>query len=425
MKGTEATHVIGVLAVAISIRYILFPFVGVWGDAGFYTYDALLINSGQTPFVDFIGRSPLFVYSYAVVASVFGNGIETLRWFIAFWWLLAAVPVYYIARELHSHVAGLAAMAVLELSPFMLVYGYWANTQSLAAVLSISAIAALVWRQRLSTYLLAGALFGLAFLSRRSVITIMGGVAIWMGYTAVRYHREDLIAALSRRVVRGVGFLAAFGAVLFGMYGWMAHGNLELTIAFAETHAWGLISSSGRGGFPLITDLPTPNMTGQISKGRIPIFNDLCQRCGAWTARTFAKTTLVSLPVVAPLLVYFRDWSDRLFSDRTRDYTFGTLLALAGYGVVVALIAGYWLRPLAVVSLVVFAILVFEIPPIDPNILYDRRMLLVVFSLALLAMGYLYRNRVLHTYYFSDFMPLLAVVIGVIYTEIWAVIDDA
>ena len=421
MNRGEILHLAALLAVAVLARYVLFQYVGVWGDAGFYTYDALLINSGQTPFVDFIGRSPLFMYLYAFVASIFGNAIETLRVFIAFWWLLSAVPVYYIARKIYNHTAALVAVAVLELSPYMLVYGYWANTQSVAAFAAITGIAVLMWKRSWTVYVLSGLLFGAAFLSRRSVITIMGAIALWMGYTAIVNHRHELWSALQRRFIQGVAFLGGVGISLTLMYAWMADGDLSLTIALAKTHVWGLIQSNGRGGFAMVTDVAVPTVQNSIDHGRIPIFNDIFQMVGAWTARTFAKTTLVTLPIVAPLLIYFRDWSDRYFSDRTRDYTLGILIALAIYGAVVAFAAGYWLRPLAVGSLVVFGVIVFRAPVIDRDVLYNNHMMLLLFGMGMLSLGYLIRNRIIHTYYFSDFMPLLSIVVGILYVELWQV----
>lgn len=422
MKRVEVAHLLGLLAVAIAVRYVLFPLVGVWGDAGFYTYDAMLINSGQTPFVDFVGRSPLFNYSYAWATSVFGNGMASLRAFIVFWWIIAAFPVYYIGRTIDGHGAGLASVAVLQLSPFMLVYGYWANTQSLAAFAAIVGIALLVWRREWWVYGVSGMVFGAAFLSRRSVITLMVGIAAWMAYTALKNERNRLVPALKARLFRGSAFLAGFFVVIFAMYAWMANGDIGLTVALADTHAWGLISSSGRGGFPLVTESPAPSTQNAIDTGRIPILNDIFQMVGAWTARTFAKTTLVALPAMAPLFVYFRDWSDRFFSERVRDYTLGILLVLAMYGGVVAVLAGYWLRPLAVFSLVAVAVIVFRFEAIRPELLYDRHMVLLLSTMGFLLLGYLYRNRVLHTYYFSDFMPMLSVVAGVSYAALWRVI---
>lgn len=418
MNRRHATHLCLLIAATVAIRALLFKYVGIWGDAGFYIYDARLINQGLTPYVDFIGRSPLFNYGYAYTAAVFGNTMATLRAFIALWWLLSIVPVYYIAREIHGHAAGLAAGAVLALTPFMLVYGYWANTQSLAAFLTVSGLAALVWREDSIGYLLAGVGIGLAFLSRRSVIVIFGAV----GFYAI--YRAWATAAPRDSLVNGIATIVGFSLPLGLGYLMLANWRPEMALAFAETHGWGLISSSGRGGFPLLTDTERPSVTNRIENGRIPIFNDLCQMCGSWTARTFAKTTLVTTPVIGPMFWYFRDWSDRWFSDALRDYTFGVLLMLAGYAVYSALSAGFYLRPFVAIVLVGFGVLAFQTPAIDRDILYHKHMVLSGLCLIALSAGYLYRNRVLHTYYFSDFMPYLSILVGVVAVAGWEVMDE-
>ena len=419
MNRRELAHLTGLFLAVLAARYVLFTAVGLWGDLGFYTYDAMLINEGQTPFVDFIGRSPLFNYAFAAVVDWLPvSPVVLLRAFIALWWLLAGVPVYLLGRRIHSHAGGLAAGAIMQLSPFMLVYGYWTNTQSLAALLAISGVAILVYREDWIGFGVAGLALGIAFLSRRSVITVLGALGVYALYQLTQ-HRE-----VRSTVFQGVSVVVGFLAPLGAGYLLLADFDPGLTLAFAETHAWGLISSSGRGGFPLISEATPPETSRDLSRGHIPIFHDICQRCGYWTARTFAKTSLVTVPIVAPLLFYFRDITDRYFSDAHRDYTFGVLLALLGYGVYHALAAGYVIRVGAIISLVLFGFVAFWSDGIDRSVLYDDQMVLLLLVLTSLAAGYLYRNRILHTYYFLDFMPYLSVVAGVLYAEAWAVIGD-
>lgn len=418
MNRREWTHLGALIASTLLVRALLFNFVGIWGDAGFYIYDATLINQGLTPYVDFVGRSPLFNYGYASTAQMFGNSMSTLRAFIALWWLLCLFPIYYIARSIYGHRAGLAAGAVMQLTPFMLVYGYWANTQSLAAFCAITGVAALVWREDHVGYFLAGIGVGVAFLSRRSAIVILGALGLYALYEYTRHN--DSLQTFNNHTAAVVGFSISLAVGYLMISNWQP----ALALEFAEVHGWGLISSSGRGGFPLLSDAAAPDVTNRIEDGRIPIFNDLCQMCGSWTARTFAKTTLVTTPVIGPLFWYFRDWSDRWFSDRLRDYTFGILLILAAYAIVTAIGAGFYLRPITALVLVVFGVLAFRSPALDRSLLYHRHMVLMLLCLGGLAAGYLYRNRVLHTYYFSDFFPFLSVVVGVLAVAVWEVLDE-
>lgn len=411
MNRRHCAHVVVVVALAVAVRAVLFHHVGIWGDAGYYTYDAMLINDGQTPFIDFIGRSPLFNYAYAWWASVFGRGMVTLRAFIVFWWLLAGVPVYVIGRRVGDHAVGLASLVVFELSPFMLIYGFWANTQSLAAFLAACGVAAVLVLRDWRGYGLAGLALGTAFLSRRSVIVVLGAVglyALWVGWS----DRE-----IQAPVGRGVALVSGFGAVLAVGYLLLARGDPSMAVKFAETHAWGLISSQGRGGFPLISEAAPAEPLGRLESGRVPIFNDLCQLCGEWTVRVFVKTTVASVVAFGPLLYYARDWFERAVPGELHWWASSGVLAIAAYACLVTIRAGYPVRVGVVVGLVGFGYVVARTGMPDASVLYGRQITLPGLVVLALAAGYLYRNRVIHTYYFADFMPFLAVIAGTLYVH--------
>lgn len=418
MNRRQYQHVALLFLLAVFVRLALFNYAGVWGDAGFYTYDAKMILAGDVPFLDFIGRSPLFNYSYAAVASVFGNSMAVLRAFIVTWWLLAGIPVYAMGRWMHSHRAGLVGLALSQLSPFMLAYGYWANTQSLAIFLAACAIAAVVYRRHWLMYGLAGMLLGAAFLSRRSVITIVGGLAVWTVYRMVKDRR--VFSGVGQGVACATGFFATLFAGYVALS--LAAGDIGLTLKFAETHAWGLISSSGRGGFPLITEMPAPQEPmNRINVGRIPVFNSICQLCGVHTIKTMLKTVLAALVLVAPLIYYVRDFVDRYYTPAFKRYGAWIVLAAATYGVLIALRNVLLVRIGGVLVLLGVGAIAFRGPPVRREILYGRHTTLMVAVLGMLAAGYLYRNRLIHAYYFADFVPFLAVLGGILYVEAWRV----
>jgi len=402
-----------VILASVAVRALLFSRVGIWGDAGFYVYDARLILDGQVPFRDFIGRSPLFNYAFAAVVSQVGNNIEVLRLFILFWWFLSAVPVYIIGKHVKDHKTGLLAVIIFELSPFMLFYGYWANTQSLSAFFAVSAVAVVLTKTDWKGFCLGGGLLGLGFLVRRSVIVILaafGLYAIYIGY---------LQADIRQPVVNGSSLLVGFVGILGAGYGLLASGDIALAWKFAETHAWGLISSSGRGGFPLLTEQRPPSVEIKIDGRRIPIFHDVCQLCGQWMFRVFLKTSIAAVLVVAPLLIYARDIVERLYPENWHWWIgMGTLLVVMyiAYGTV---LSGHYLRVLAIFSWVLFGYIVSKIDLPSADLLYNQEIVLPLLVLCGLSAGYLYRNRIIHTYYFADFMPYLAVVAAVCYIHIY------
>lgn len=416
MNRRQLTHLAILIAAGTLARALLFNYVGIWGDYGFYQYDARLILAGQHPFIDFLGRSPLFIYLYAATAYVFGHTIELARIFISFWWLLTALPVYGITKTATSHNHGLAAVAVFLLSPFALAYGMWANTQSVAAFFAATAIYTLTQRKHPAGYALAGLLLGLAYLSRRSVIVILFAVILYTTYSHLRYGTRPLDRQLRTITTRLLPLAAGFILALAAVYGLMASFNPTKAYALFEVHTMNLFLSYGRGGYPLITT-SAPIVTNDIGSGRIPIFNDLCQMCGSWTARTFAKTLTISVPVVAILWYYIRDLTDHYFLQRDLQYMYGILAALAAYALIVTVYAGHYSRGGVIISLTLLMALTYRTQAVDRSILYNKHLQLVLIILLGLTAGYLYRNRILHSYYFMDFWPYISILAGILFVH--------
>lgn len=418
MIRRECRHLAIVYAAAILLRVILYDKVAIWGDMGFYQYDARLILQEGTPFIDFLGRSPVFNYLYAAAAAIFGRSTPLIRGFMHFWWLLTSIFVYLIARRVRGHRTGLGGLGAFLFAPFALAYGSWANTQSVAAFFGIVGVYLIVRSRSVQSYALAGAMLGIAYLSRRSIIVILFAVWLYTAYYYMWYGSESFLQAARRFVVRNVAVFGGFLVAVFAIYGAMAGFDPTTTWALFEVHTVNLFISYGRGGYPLI-GVDAPIVTNELGSGYIPIFNDLCQMCGAWTARTFAKTIIVTIPVVALLWFYMRDLTDYYFQTREKQYMFGVLGILGVYGMVTAWFAGYYIRTFVAVSAVLFAVVAYRTDSIEREILYDRDVQLVLVVLLGLAAGYLYRRRVLHTYYFMDFWPYLSVLAGVVAVRGW------
>jgi hypothetical protein len=410
-------HVASIFTLALIARIILFDQVGVWGDFGFYTYDSRLILEGQTPFVDFLGRSPVFLYAFAAVRAIIGHPVALLRIFITVLWFGCGLIVYDLGRQIQSHWVGVVSLAVFLLSPFALTYHYWANTQSMAALFSIAAVWVILREDSTRVHAVAGVLLGVSFLARRSTIVIAAAIGVW--YLIHSQRRTDSVRAFARGSSVMAGTITATSLVtLLAVYAAIVGGSTTQTLELFTTHAVNLVLSVGRGGYPLLGETAPP-VTNTLDSGRIPIFNDICQLCGIWTARTFAKTLLVSLPLVAPLLIWFRDTTDRGLPENTQIYVAGSLGTLAAYAIIRVIIAGYWTRAAGITALVLFAIIIYydDIPSHDQ--LYTPPIQLLLLILAFLSVGYLYRNRFLHTYYFADFVPYLSLLAGIAYVELW------
>lgn len=412
MIRREVGELAAVFAIAIVLRILLFDQVGVWGDAGFYLYDARLILNGGIPFIDFLGRSPLFNFAYAAVAAIFGNNIVTLRAFIISLWMFTGIPVYLIGREIRGHHVGVISVALFLWSPFAIVYGMWANTMGLAALCATTALYLLVRDDSWHWFAAAGVLFGLAYLSRRSIIVIIGGAGLYALYLWYK-ERESRVT-----VARIGGLVTGFGVAIWGVYFIMASGDPATAYALFEVHTVNLLISYGRGGFPIIT-VEAPIVTNDVGRNRIPIFNDICQMCGLWTARTLAKTLLITTPIIGIFFFYLRDLTDQYFTEHGLEFLLAILGVLAAYAAGVAVISGYPLRVGTILVLIAFGVIAFRAEAIDREILYERETVLLLLVLVGLTTGYLYRNRVLHTYYFMDFLAAVSVVGGILYARVW------
>jgi len=410
MNRRHIAHVAGLLALAVAVRAVLFEYAGIWGDWGFYVYNAGVLNEGQMPFVDFIARSPLLMQTYALVSPL-GNQAYLFRAFVVAWWLLTALPVYLIAREIQEHRAGIASLCVYLFAPFAVTYGFWGNTQSMAAFLLMTALYVVVRRETYLTYGVFGVLVGMAFLARRSVVVVFGAIALYLLWQWYR-SEIDFTAVFWRASMA----YTAFALTLAVGYLWLAQWHVGRAMAFYEIHAVNLFFSSGRGGFPLLGTPPNPAVD-VATTNKVPVIHSLCQRCGAWTARTFAKTLVLTTPIVGPLLYYCRDWVRRWFTTRDVQYLVGILGALALYAVIVAVQHGFYVRTLAVVAMALFAVFVYQSDRAPTSLLYHKHMVLLLCILLAFSAGYLYRARLLHTYYFMDFLPALSIVSGVLYSH--------
>lgn len=411
----HASHVAIILAAGLVARVLLFDQVGVWGDFGFWAYDSRMIMEGQTPFVDFPGRSPLMVYLLAVVRDLLGMDARVLRAVVIVLWVLAGVPTYLIARQLHSHRAGVVAAALLLLTPFSLVYGMWVNSQALMVLLSLSGLYTLLRSDRAAAFALSGSLFGLAYLSRRSVVVVPLTIGLYYVYEWARYSRStDRFRELASR--GSLMVLAFFGTLLVG-YGAMVGYNPDLTLAIFRVDFVGLFYSNGRGTYPMVgVDVPAfQNSVGDP----IPVVNALCQVCGAWTARVGLHMLLLGLPMFVLLWPYTRALTRRYYSTAETQYMYGALGALGVYAIYLAVTNGFMLRAIAVVIIGTMGVVAYHGDAVPPGELSSRDRRLVAVILAAVIVAYLYRNRRLHVYYMMDTWALWSILASLATVEAW------
>lgn len=419
MNRRQLGHIIALVVVGALVRGAAAETTGIWRDFGFWAYDAGLILRGQTPFVDFLGRSPLYVAGLAVWRGVVGTSPLALRAFENTLWMLTGLPVYALGREAADHQTGLVALGGFLLLPFGVIYSQWVNSQGGAALLVTTAVFVVVARDGPRWYALVGGLLGAAFLTRQSAVVVVGSVGLVLVVDCWR-GRETIGGAAAR----GVATVGAWGVTLLVGYAAVVGLDPARTLALAEVHAVNLFLSTGRGGWPQLGATVTPGNT--IPDGRIPVLNDVCQLCGRWTARTLAKGLLVALPAVGltvgPALRYA---TARWFEERLVPILFAPLAVLTVYAAAVAVLNGYLVRVGALLALAGLVAVAYraDLPESLPRLTAQRAMLVPVLVASSFAAGYLYRERLLHVNYAMDLWPMACVLLGVSVVTLWRRLD--
>lgn len=412
----------GILLAGLLIRWFVFDQVAVWGDVGFYPYNAQQIAAGQRPFIDFIGRSPLFLYAITPLFEAALNNIVWGRWFIILVWGLVALLVYQYGVVAHSPRVGLLAAGLFWLLPYNWVFGMWFNTQAMGALFVMAALlvyATYAWRRRPAlAFTTVGLLLAAAFLVRRSAVVATIAIVLFIAWET--YHDDRPL----RSAAAAYGLLAAgFTAGLIAMYAIVARGAPSLTVELFNTHVVMLVESHGRGGFAMAgSDVA---LVRQLGVGRIPIFNDyLCQLCGPQTVVRLIKTLLLIVPVAGAVTVYIRFFFDQATEHGPNTYLMAVVATLYLYALALVAMAGYWLRLAAFVLLGAAVVIAWRAPPPRRSDLWTRPVQLgLLFTTGVLA-AYLYRNRMIHVYYFLDLYPMLCVLASVAVTAVYDRYDD-
>lgn len=403
----EYKHILALVALATLSKLAIFKDVTINGDTGLYLTDAQQLNYGKQIFVDFPSRSPVMEYLLAIVIRFGDSPIIAARSFMLLVSLAVGVAIYAVARELHSHRAGLVAAALWYFTPYTMVWSLWVKTEPVAALLVLVA----VWLalrvcddEDVSIAVMAaiGVLFGTAFLVRRVVIVHIGVFGLfWLWY---RYRNgQDLrtsVTSLSTAAATTVGSLAL-------AYLLLARFDLGLAAEMTRAHAIALVESSGQGSLGWIG---LENYDSAMTESRSSLFAQVCQKCGPRTVEVWKQCAMVSLPLGLSLLAGLRSFI-RVESRFFGDWILPAAIGAAGvFGVGNGLVLGAYDRVFGALCMIGAVLLVWYADSPDWEQSFDARYVLPLAILPGLSAGYLYRDRIQYMSYFQDFAPWLAIV---------------
>jgi len=387
-----------VLVLSVAVRALLYPHIAIRGDLGYWLADAQFVLAGDRPFVDFVGRSPVFHYAYAAVGAVVGISLASFRWFLTACWLGVGLGAYDLARQARDHYTGLLALALVGLSPFTVAFGFYATSSALGVLFGMAALVVAARRPTAGGYAVAGGLLGLGLMTRQSVVLVGAALWTWLAIQAVR--TRDARAGAVRAASAALSGLATTAGVCPPL----ALGDVQVAWRIFAVDVLALVWSGGAGGVPLLA-LADEALTGQVAaSGGGPLRTLLDRRSvlAIWALIVGGSTLLLGGVAVG------RAAGARLL--RTRDWR---LLATAGAVIAMlavwrALAAGYLLRALWVVGAALIVAALWRQGRVPTAALAQPAVALPSLAAVWVAVGYAIRPNLFAAYYASDILPFLA-----------------
>jgi hypothetical protein len=415
MNRRQVAHVAIILAVATAVRAVLYPHIAIRGDLGYWMLDSRWITAGMRPFVDFIGRSPLFLYGYAGVIEVAGASLASFRWFVASLWLGVGVVAYATARSASGHRAGMVALVAATLTPFPIAFTFFSSSQSLGVLAVSVGLWLLVAAESPRRYAIMGGLVGLAFLSRRSLVLALPALASWLAIAGVRGRPWRRVVASA--VATGVGFAGVLGAGYLAL----AAGDVGTAWDLFIIHFINLFVSTGSGGVPLLemADAVAQGETATSSSGN-PLLSLLDYR----SQLALVATAIAGAVLLLPVWDWLRAASERYLRPLDRTLFHTMVAALAALTAAQAALGGLWYRLVWLAALATIVTALWHRRRLPTEELLTPAVTLPVLLFAWIGVGYAIRPNLLAAYYALDAILFLAVPLGIAAVHWWPTISS-
>lgn len=207
-------------------------------DEGIFAAVGHAVASGGTLYADaWESKPPLFLYLYAGLTEVFGPGVLPLRLASTAAAAGAAVALYVIGRSFMTPrraTAGALLFVLLTGTPFW--EGNLALTETFALLPTALAVLCVIqaekrdWPAKL--LVVAGVLFGVAFLIRQPTAIAAAGIVLWLLLTSGPWLRAGVLMAAGSALailVAIVGFIAA------GSFAWFWDANVTFFFSYVSS----------------------------------------------------------------------------------------------------------------------------------------------------------------------------------------------
>jgi hypothetical protein len=412
---SQILDVVAILTVAVAVRLMLYDLVLVRADLGYWLLNGQYIVEGQQPFLDFLGRSPVFLYAYASVISLFGESVAVFRWFVASCWLTTGLICYVLARGIRGHTAGLVALGLATLSPFMIAFTFYSTSAALAVPLVVVGVVAMVGWDDWRGAAIMGLCIGVATLSRQSLMLAGPALVSWLSLSALAGDR-NWRAALARSLTAG---LAAFGIIVAG-YAAIAGGDPATTRKLLLVDFVSVFVTTGAGGVPLLSAADAVASGEALAAAEPDPFSSLL---ASRSLLAVVATTIGASPLLLGLVPSVRGAARARLDGRNRLLLLTAVVSLIGLAGVKALLGGLPYRALwAGALLAVVGLLVSETDAPEAVRAHPATTLCISIW-AWVTVGYLVRPNLLATYYALDAVPFLAAPAGTAVVRWWEEID--
>lgn len=221
-------------------------------DEGAYAVIARDWLAGFVPYRDRFDHKPPFVYmAYAPAILLGGDPVLAIRRWASVWLLATSLAAWWSARQLwHSEWAGwLAALLVGTWSSGIMVQGITFNSEAvmiLPATLALGATLRARATNRALWWMLAGALIGLAILSKPVAVLLVPALII----AAISG------AAWRERTLRLVAVAGGFGLIMLSLMGYFGlTGAWKVTVAALWDYNLRYAAQSSRNESGLVATL--------------------------------------------------------------------------------------------------------------------------------------------------------------------------